>query len=213
MLFVIIASRSVAQKTHCDYTLLSPIYDYSIDAAQHERYKGTVTVTVKTKTGTVKQTVFYSPPDWQWLSYLCNSMSFITGHNTVHEQMIKTGGKIVVFEEGRGVDIVVADFNFDGKEDFAVKDEFRGNYKPFFRFYFQDDNGHFIEQTDFPYEGIDAITNTLPLDIDSVSQTISFMKDSGYLNVFRYNSHKKTWQEIKPVKFKDWWEQCKTSIK
>ena len=214
VLFVIIVSPSFAQKVHCDYTLLSPIYDYSIDAAQHDRYKGIVTVTIKTKAGDTKQTITYAPSDWELLSYTCSSMSFVTGYYTNRERFGKTQGGAVVIEEGRDVDIVVADFNFDGKEDFAVKDGYKfGDYKPFFRFYFQDDNGHFIEQTDFPYQGIDAITNTLPLDVDSLNQTVSYMKDRIYLSVFRYNSRKNTWKEIKPVKFKDWLEQCKNSIK
>jgi len=41
-------------------------------------------------------------------------------------------------------DIVIADFNFDRKDDFAIKNNSGGNGGPEYRFYIRDANGEFI---------------------------------------------------------------------
>lgn len=41
-------------------------------------------------------------------------------------------------------DVIVADFNFDNKDDFAIKNNSGGNGGPEYRFYIQDTNGEFI---------------------------------------------------------------------
>jgi hypothetical protein len=62
-----------------------------------------------------------------------NVRSFITGKNVTN--------KIVDNDFG---DMVVADFNFDSLEDFAIKREEGGNSGPFYNFYIQSGKNQFI---------------------------------------------------------------------
>ncbi|MBS1687602.1 MAG: hypothetical protein JSS96_02670 [Bacteroidetes bacterium] len=67
----------------------------------------------------------------------CNSVrSYTTGVNK--------NKKIIDNDFG---DIIVADFNFDSKEDFALKEDSGGNSGPTYNFYIQNSNGRFVLDT------------------------------------------------------------------
>ncbi|AWA31103.1 hypothetical protein HYN48_13955 [Flavobacterium magnum] len=89
-------------------------------------------------------------------------------------------------------DVIVVDFNFDGKEDVALKREEGGNGGPLYNFYIQSENEQFIldkylsdEVAYFPYY-IDSKEKTLSVRsrINSVSN-----EEIKYL----YNDRKQTW--------------------
>jgi hypothetical protein len=62
--------------------------------------------------------------------------------NTVRSYTTGTGQDADIKDYDYG-DLVVADFNFDGREDFATKVDHGGNGGPFYRFYIRQPTGHF----------------------------------------------------------------------
>ena len=62
--------------------------------------------------------------------------------NTVRSYTTGTGQDADIKDYDYG-DLIVADFNFDGREDFAAKIDQGGNGGPFYRFYIQQPTGQF----------------------------------------------------------------------
>lgn len=92
-------------------------------------------------------------------------------------------------------DIVVADFNFDGKEDFAFKTEEGGNGGPLYSFYIQDANGAFKKDcflTDkmvyFPSE-INSVKKVLVTIVHANAMGVNF-------NTYRLDTTKNIWKYI-----------------
>lgn len=121
---------------NCVHTALSEIYNYAVtttiknekiidlSVSLQDKTTGKIFAKIKVPINRHKRTSLLGVYD------NCNSRSFITGHNE----------KAPVIDGDYG-DIVVADFNFDGKEDFAIKVNMGGNAGPYYFYYvFKDDN-------------------------------------------------------------------------
>jgi len=118
----------------------------------------------------------------------CNTVrSYITGRNQNKE--------VLDYDFG---DLIVADLNFDGKEDLAVKYDSGGNGGPMYNFYMQDENGQF------------KIDNFLTDSVGSFPRFISFKSKTIttqiHANVyqegkksFRYDSASKKWKLVRWV--------------
>lgn len=110
--------------------------------------------------------------------------SFITGKN-LH---------IKAIENDYG-NLIVADFNFDNKEDFAVKREEGGNGGPLYNFYIQDENNKFLLD--------DFLSNTMvwfPFEINKAEETLSTYIRMNSLEeeklVYKYYSQSGEWKLI-----------------
>ena len=75
--------------------------------------------------------------------YLLGDSSFILCNN-VRSYITNKNVNVEVVDNDYG-DLIVADFNFDGCDDFAIKREEGGNGGPLYNFYIQDENGFHLD--------------------------------------------------------------------
>ena len=116
----------------------------------------------------------------------CNNVrSYITGKNLKRE----------VSDNDYG-DLIVADFNFDKREDIAFISDYGGNGGPNYTFYVQDAKGHFHVDH--------FLTDTVsffPVRINKEKRTVATVShaDVGhvYENVYRYNKNSGKWQRVR----------------
>ena len=97
-------------------------------------------------------------------------------------------------------DFIVADFNFDGREDFAVIDDYF-NTGAIYEFFTQTQNGRFVKDSFlsggyFPNK-IDRKNKTLTTD--TTATTWGYME-----TVLKYNPTTKKWRVLKSVHRKQW---------
>jgi hypothetical protein len=139
LLNILLALSIFASAQNCVQKNLSNNFDFSTKVV-HGKKDGTVdtttvfvTVTDK-KTNKVLQTIRYGT-NWLFKSDFseCNNIrSYITNQNLKKDA-----------EEDIG-DMIVADLNFDGKDDIALKYDSWGNSGPLYYYYIQDSSGKFI---------------------------------------------------------------------
>jgi len=117
--------------------------------------------------------------------------SFITGKNQ--------NKKAVENDYG---DIVVADFNFDNKEDFAVKREEGGNGGPLYNFYIQAENRKFILDN--------FLSNTMmwfPFEMDKTEMILATYVRSNSAEdekvIYQYDVEKREWKIVKRQKYRN----------
>jgi hypothetical protein len=99
-------------------------------------------------------------------------------------------------------DIVVADFNFDNKEDFAVKSEEGGNGGPLYNFYIQTNDRKFVLEN--------YLSNTMqwfPFEIDKAEMTLATYVRSNSSEdekvVYKYDVEKREWKIMKRQKYRN----------
>lgn len=92
-------------------------------------------------------------------------------------------------------DLIIADFNFDKKEDIAIKRDSGGNGGPLYEFYIQNNNQKFIKDN--------FLTNTLeffPSDINMLKKTLTTLVHANAYQkckiVYKYNLKNKKWKRI-----------------
>jgi len=71
-------------------------------------------------------------------------------------------------------DFIIADFNFDNLEDFAILYDYGGNGGPSYSYFFQNDQGQFIVNKQFPLN-----EGNFPKTLDKVNKTITLRIPSG----------------------------------
>lgn len=117
--------------------------------------------------------------------------SYITGY--------RKNAEVLDYDFG---DLIIADLNFDGKEDIALKHDVGGNGGPLYGFYMQDKAGHFY---------IDHfLTNSVgsfPKYIDPNHKTLTTQIHANVhqegRKTFKYNSKTKKWHLIKWIMVED----------
>lgn len=108
--------------------------------------------------------------------------------------------KYLVSDENDFGDFIVADFNFDGKQDIAVKREEGGNGGPVYNFYIQSENQQFLLD--------DYLSNEMsyfPNYIDRKKKTlrVSVRVDTLTNQNITYSYKDKTWSIIERIKFRN----------
>lgn len=102
--------------------------------------------------------------------------------------------KNIVAPDGDYGDIVVADFNFDGKEDFAVKKDIGRMW--FYDFYFQNNENKFVLDTFLSQENLGMFPK-----FDFVKKTIVYSGivgvDGWWKKFYTYNSKLNKWVLLK----------------
>ncbi len=136
---------------------------------------------VQTIIPSLKMTPWYFPENKLKLRL---SRSYLTGKNENFDDLDNYCGEIVV-----------ADFNFDGKEDFATPIDQGASNGPHYAFYIQENENHFNLNS--------HLTNMLiwfPEKIDNDAKTLTNEVPSGVYainrQVFNYSSNTKTWTKI-----------------
>jgi hypothetical protein len=120
-----------------------------------------------------------------------SNRSFITGKNQYREA-----------EENDYGDIIVADFNFDNKEDFAIKREEGGNGGPLYKFYIQTENRKFVLDN--------FLSDTMmwfPFEMDKAEMTLATYVRSNSAEdekiIYKYDVEKKEWKILKRQKYRN----------
>ena len=192
-------SHSLSARKHkCTFTHISQVYDYTIihnDVLNAdgvlEMLDAEVLITSK-KDKKIIQRINYNYAKGggprSSFTFNCLSRSFITGFN-------KNAPNV----DGDWGDIIVADFNFDGKEDFAIRKSASPMDAPIepVDFYIQNDKGQFIKDSYLSSE-----FDVFPDKIDARNHTISVEYFIGAnpepaIVVFKYNATTQKWKEIK----------------
>jgi len=122
----------------CVYKDLSKTLYFSVDVTRHDNGwldSCSVKIDIFRKEGNLKaQEIRFESNNLFPKSFIdkTTSRSYTTGYN----ENIKDN-------ENDWGDLILADFNFDGEEDFAIKGEEGGNGGPLYLFYIQDKSGAF----------------------------------------------------------------------
>jgi hypothetical protein len=126
---------------NCIHTNLSKEYDFTTKSIVFKSTKELIdscAITVEiSKKGTDNKQAINFKSGWMFDGVFmdCNAVrSYSTGIN-----------KTVDVTDNDFGDVIVADFNFDGKDDLAVKIAFEGNGGPTYAYYLQNSNGKFIK--------------------------------------------------------------------
>lgn len=177
---------------NCVYTNLSESYDFKIKLKRGKRIgkpicSNVITLIVFKKNQKRIQTISFNS------SFLfhdafrkCNMVrSYSTGvnmENTVDD-----------YDYG---DFIVSDFNFDGIEDFAVKNNSGGNSGPTYNFYFQNSKGRFVLNN-----YLTCKMEFFPVKINSFEKTLTtlvYVSSSEKSEMtYRFDSLSQKWSRIK----------------
>jgi hypothetical protein len=139
LLFLLAVFSFKANAQSCLHTDLSTKFDYKVIRSDHQDndtslMKSTITIEVYSKSDQkLFQKLQFTSTGYiisNTFTECSNDRSFITGHNM----------KPDIADEDYG-DIVVADLNFDGKEDFAVKYNIPADVGPEYCYFIQGDHG------------------------------------------------------------------------
>lgn len=111
-----------------------------------------------------------------------NAKSYLTGVNTKKKVVDNYNG-----------DFVVADFNFDSKNDFAIINDMGGTGGPFYSFYIQNDNSKF-ELNKFLQDSV----TYFPSKIDKNKRMLITYVHAGvcFIGEHKYKLEKGEWKEI-----------------
>ena len=188
---VIFFTNIAAAKHHSYlYTHLSAVYDfrlsYDVIDSDDRKFVRNAHISIINKSDKIVVQRIRSFFDEGPIDYAfnCTSRSFTTGFN-----------KNVDAIDGDWGDIIVADFNFDGKEDFAVRTGAPGMGAPYepCDFYIQNSNGKFVKD-----EYLSSEVQCFPDKIDSQTHTLSMVIAVGanpevYKHIYKYNSKTHKW--------------------
>lgn len=135
--FMCLASHSFSQ--NCFHTSLSNQFNIKVELKENTVKNPDfdslyVKISITAKTGNVIQ-VIRKNPAWLWDNEF-NNCSNIRSYST----LINQNKQAVDNDFG---DLIVADLNFDGKDDFAIIYDSGGNSGPTYHFYIQQFNGKF----------------------------------------------------------------------
>jgi len=158
---------------YCVHTNLSKDYTFSTKSVVFKSTKElidscTITIEVLRKGNDYKQTINFNS-GWMFDGVYtdCNAVrSYSTGVNKTAD----------VGDNDFG-DLIVADFNFDGLEDLAVKIAFEGNGGPTYAYYIQGSEGKFIKDN--------YLTETVSFFPDTINATKKVLITRVHANAYQ----------------------------
>jgi hypothetical protein len=173
---------------NCYYNNLALKYDFKV-AVKRVEFSYTVALSVIDKATKKTIQVIKLATD---VFHNCGDVrSFITGQNEKLEAKNNDYG-----------DLIIGDFNFDGREDIAIKREAPGPNGPPYYFYIQDKNGRFIPDA--------FLTETMiyfPYDIDKNGRTLTTSTNAGPQGqcntIYKYDALKNKWTMAGRAFFKE----------
>lgn len=120
----------------CTHTNLSKKYNFITSVERQNENECDITLTIVEKlTKVLKHIIIHSDGMLKDDYINCDNVrSYVTNVNN----------KLAAEENDYG-DLIIADFNFDGKEDIALKRESVGNGGPIYKFYTQNNKFDFVE--------------------------------------------------------------------
>jgi hypothetical protein len=173
LLNIALAVSLFATAQNCVQKNLSNNFDFSYKTVRIKKDAAVDSTTVSftitdKKTNKTIQTIRYSTHFLFSSDFTdCKNMrSYITGHNQKKEP-----------EDDFG-DVIVADLNFDGRDDVALKYDSWGNSGPLYNYYIQDSSGKFI-RNDFLSEEM----GLFPTKIDGKNKILITYGHAGAVGV------------------------------
>lgn len=175
----------------CRLTDLSKRYIYVVNAERSKDENGvshisalSVEIMRKVDLKSVQKLLIKSEPSLNSFSDCSFVSSYVTGKHPANEGDDNDWG-----------DFIVADLNFDGREDLAVKED-SSNSGAIYEFFTQTGNGQFVKNpflsgSWFPYK-IDAKNKTLTTA--TAATTAGFME-----TVYKYDATTKKWRVLRSV--------------
>jgi len=178
LFFIIVFSTSYSQG--CVYSNLSKSYSFS--ASFRDSF---VTLTIHNNKTGKKQVITFQAEFLIDEFADCNAVrSYTTGYNK----------NALVADNDYG-SLIVADFNFDGREDIAIKNDSGGNGGPLYNYYLQNAKGNFVIN--------DFLTNTVqffPSDINAVNKQLITIVHANTMQLseitYKLNTANGQWKEI-----------------
>jgi hypothetical protein len=112
--------------------------------------------------------------------------------NHVRSYQTKKNDTIIAIDNDYG-DLIVADFNFDKKDDFAIKRDSGGNGGPLYDFYIQKENGQFLLDS-----YLSLTMAFFPSEINTKNKTLITYVHAGACwneeNIYSYNDKTVKWR-------------------
>jgi hypothetical protein len=176
----------------CNHNNLSDKYKIEIYTKWYGSVRHTlgdsldITVIVTNKVSQVRQQINFGSRWMSDASYSdCNNVrSYITGVN-----------KYDIAEDNDYGDIIVADFNFDKKDDVAFKRNMGGNGGPPYIFYIQDDKGVLVRDV-----FLTEIMEYFPSEINAVNQKLVTLVHANAYSMgkttYKYSTKTKKWKNV-----------------
>lgn len=192
ILMIILPAAQFGRAQRCEQTDLSKRYVYQISVDKSKDADGDLRVSkinlrIVSKSNktliqkiTVKSDLLFETA----YSDCSAARSFVTGKNKNAEASDNDYG-----------DFVVADFNFDGKEDFAVKRDSGGNGGAFYDYYTQNNPGKF-EKDAFLTDEMIYFPGTFNTRKKRLITYVHANAQGFNENVFQYNAVKKKWKYV-----------------
>jgi hypothetical protein len=147
----------------CKIKNLSKIYDFKISGTDFEnKDKNTnpliAEISIIQKSDPTKiQKIRFEPSSWVMFTDVpCDAISYFKNEKNIKESI------------DNHHNFIIADYNFDGLEDFAYIWDTGGNGGALYSFYFQDNKGDFLEAEDFPMQN-----GPFPTELNTISKTIT----------------------------------------
>ena len=189
-LMAFLVNASFAQT--CIHTGLSKNFDFKITKRiiNADSNKVTILIQIYYKNDhRLVQSIRYTSYDLytEDFKHVSHDCSFITGKN-------KNAG----VADGNYGDIVVADFNFDGREDFAVKKFEPADTGPTYYFYLQTDKG--FKQDDFLSDSVDYIPAVLNVKRHTLVTAVAVAMGVT-LRKYNYDPLKEKWRRVSEMRF------------
>ena len=132
--------------------------------------------TIKYKAGFLSEDVFTDP-------------NFVRSYSTGKNR------KVEVSDYDFG-DLVISDLNFDGRDDFAIKNDSGGNEGPFYNFYIQNKNGSFFIDK-FLTDSVGSFPKHIIKETKTITTLIHANAHEECKTSYQFNTKKSKWKTIK----------------
>ncbi len=171
----------------CFYENLSKEFNFkTIPISKNEDLlQVTVEITEKENTDKIQTIKMECNRYWDFLNDCENVKSYST----------KINNELPTGHEHDSGNLIIADFNFDGLEDFAIKNDEGGNGGPLYTYFIQDKNKNFHQNS--------YLTDTVkffPIEINMAKKTITtLVHANAYQNskrIFKYSPKTEKWNLI-----------------
>jgi hypothetical protein len=191
LLLALLVNGSFAQS--CLHTDLSNKFNYKVTLLSHETDSGfhnqvQLIILQKPSKAVTQKISFQAEYLFEDAYKDCNAVrSYITGKNK--------GAEIMDYDAG---DLIIADLNFDGKEDIAIKNDSGGNGGPTYNYYLQTANGQFKKDI-----YLSENMRPFPSYINGKRKILITLTHASAMKqgetTYQYNTAKRKWRIIKHI--------------
>lgn len=193
-LIFILCNQGQPAARQCVYTKLSKIYTFKVscveigrDGAEDMFPTRKINLYIYKKDKTLVQQISFTAESLFEDVFKSDSASrsYITGHN-----------KTAAAPDYDYGDLIVADMNFDGKEDIIIKRDSGGNGGPFYDFYLQNEKGKFTLDR-YLTDRIESFPAHINKQQKTIETQIHANVHQEAATVFKYNILTKKWRVVK----------------